>query len=123
MSTRCLIGKMGPDGTIRAIRCFHDGYPDGVGYLLNSNYWEEEEIDELLAIGDVSALDSSPYRTKVYDALSLEYGENSFPARTYQDDVEMGAASKREFFDYAYLFCDGEWLLWDSLGEPGFHPY
>lgn len=115
-----MIGKMAPDGTIKAIRCMHDGYPEGVGALLKSNYWEEEEVDALLGIGDISSLGSSPYQTKTYEALSIEYGEGAYPAKGYGDDLEMLEASHNEFLDYCYLLCDGEWLVDDGYG---FHPY
>ena len=60
MSTRCLIGRQYKDKTIRYIYCHCDGYIDGVGTVLKKFYSDEETIDKLLDLGDLSALGTSP---------------------------------------------------------------
>lgn len=60
MSTRCLIGRQYKDKTIRYIYCHCDGYIDGVGTVLKKFYSDEETIEKLLDLGDLSALGDLP---------------------------------------------------------------
>lgn len=60
MSTRCLIGRQYKDKTIRYIYCHCDGYIDGVGTVLKKFYSDEETIDKLLDLGDLSAIGTVP---------------------------------------------------------------
>jgi hypothetical protein len=48
MATRSLISKANEDGTIQAIYCHHDGYPEHVGKLLVVNY-NQLNLDKLFA--------------------------------------------------------------------------
>lgn len=56
MSTRCRIGVEQSDGTIKSIYCHHDGYLDGVGLLLQTEYDNLEKVNNLVELGDISSL-------------------------------------------------------------------
>lgn len=116
MSTRCMVGRMYADGTIRAIRVHYDGYPSGVGKTLLAHY-SEANIEELLALGHLSSLGATVPETVAYadylsdDEESPEEAAEAFQARTYVDDLRYEKALRDGWWDYAYLLCDGEWLF------------
>ena len=56
MSTRCLIGRKIENNKVEYIYCHHDGYLDGVGEILKTYYTNDDVIDKLMALGDLSAL-------------------------------------------------------------------
>lgn len=63
MSTRSRIGiiRERPEGKapiVESIYCHFDGYPEGVGQTLLDHWTSEEKINELMALGDLSALGS-----------------------------------------------------------------
>jgi len=114
MATRSYIGKQNSDGTIRAIYCHWDGYPNHVGRLLNDHYDEETKVDNLLNLGDLSSLNSTLEETVAY---KHDREENNVDARLFesrQDFILFGNGMSAEFW---YLFCNGEW---ETLGRgPG----
>ncbi len=56
MSTRCLIAILVEDQRFQSIYCHHDGYDynDGVGPMLRQHFNTQESADSLIALGDVS---------------------------------------------------------------------
>jgi hypothetical protein len=56
MATRSTIAQLNKDGTITSIYCHWDGYPEGVGSVLDNHYNTDEMVDKLLNIGDISTL-------------------------------------------------------------------
>lgn len=63
MSTRSRIGiiRSKPEGeapVVESIYCHFDGYPEGVGQTLLDHWADEDKINELLALGDLSVLGS-----------------------------------------------------------------
>lgn len=57
MSTRSRIGiEDGETGKVRSIYCHFDGYPSGVGKTLLEHYRSTAKVEELIALGDISAL-------------------------------------------------------------------
>ena len=56
MSTRCLIGRKIENNKVEYIYCHHDGYLDGVGETLKTYYTNNDVIDKLMALGDLSSL-------------------------------------------------------------------
>ena len=128
MSTRSLIGKMREDGTVEAVYCHHDGYPEGVGRTL-SDFYGEREVDALLALGDVSSLGEEPVSDPSmwkgpFGSASSDFGcpsyrdrgEKGTDAKTYPDDEAYVRAMPDRGVEWAYLFCDSEWLVSDGSG-------
>ena len=56
MSTRSMIGLLMPAGTVRAIYCHSDGYPEHVGAMLVTHYATAARAAALIALGDLSQL-------------------------------------------------------------------
>jgi hypothetical protein len=61
MSTRSRIGiiRQRPEGEapiVESVYCHFDGYPGGVGKTLHEHWTDVSNIDELLRLGDLSAL-------------------------------------------------------------------
>ena len=56
MSTRSLIALKQTDGTVKSIYCHWDGYVSHNGRLLIEHYATPEAVEELLALGPLSAL-------------------------------------------------------------------
>lgn len=110
MATRSAIGFVEYDGSVRAIYCHWDGYPDHNGKMLEEHYDSIEKVEELLDFGDISDLESSIDKLahcsgKYYPALDFD---NSFHFMQYYRD--MGCK-------YFYLFDGNEWIVADHTGE------
>jgi hypothetical protein len=58
MSTRSRVGIETPSGYVRSIYVHFDGYPEGVGRKLLDHWSDEQRINELLDLGDLSGLGS-----------------------------------------------------------------
>jgi len=59
MATRSSISLENADGTILQIYCHFDGYPQGVGKMLEDNYTDLDKVKALISLGSVSVLASS----------------------------------------------------------------
>ena len=53
MSTRSAIICKTPEG-YKGVYCYWDGYLEGVGYTLQSNFRSQEDAEALVALGDLS---------------------------------------------------------------------
>ncbi len=127
MSTRCLIGRKIKDNKVEYIYCHHDGYLDGVGETLKTYYTNDNIIDKLMALGNLSALgeiaESNPDQFnfgKINYNLCAAYKDNG------EEDVDSKIITEKEYVDklstniwisYLYLwdgekwcyYCEGEW--------------
>lgn len=124
MATRSFIGKLLPDGRIRAIYCHSDGYPEWNGAMLVHYYNTDEKIDALLNLGDLSSLEPSIEKPAghsfdlPHEGYTIAYRRDRGPA---QDDAQRSVvfSSDPRFrrsaadcgAEYAYLWKDGEWWV------------
>lgn len=123
MSTRCLIGRENADRTIDYIYCHHDGYISGVGEDLVNHYNNSKKVDELISLGDLSCLGTTPQATGEYTddtkyCISYkELGEDNTEAKQVQNlseflDVRLGQ-------QYIYLYRNIEnrhrWYIFTEL--------
>jgi len=119
MATRSIIGKLNPDNTVTYIYCQYDGYyKGGVGQKLDEHYQDENKINQLLELGDLSTLgEEIGYQQKFDDRKThvkefcLAYGRDRG-----EDDVDAQSISLDEYLkedvhgeDYKYLYRDGKW--------------
>ena len=58
MGTHAHIGIKNADGSIEAVFCHWDGYPEFVGRILRDSYTTEEKVRQLIALGNMSVLGS-----------------------------------------------------------------
>lgn len=101
MATRSLIGKVQDDGTIKAIYCHFDGYPENVGAKLRINY-KDQAVDELLDPGiDLRSLPQRPgeEREELGDPVN----------RRFKSISEFLTTSNNMTCEYAYLYQNGIW--------------
>jgi len=114
MATRSNIGKLNSDNTVSYIYCHWDGYPSHNGTILQEHYNTPEQVDELLALGDMSSLGETIGECNPYDEPGTEAA--SVMLEDYNDSPMI---------DYFYLFTDegwkvsngGEWILLEIEDE------
>jgi len=101
MATRSTIGIKSEDGTIKAIYCHWDGYPEGVGAGLVQFYNTAQQATELINLGGFSALMETLEETK-----AGAYGTPSDSARTFtgEGDWFENFNAGEEYF---YLYTEG----------------
>jgi hypothetical protein len=104
MATRSTIGIKTEDGTIQAIYCHWDGYPEGVGVGLVENYNSKEQAQALIALGGFSSLMETLEETK-----AGAYATESDSARTFTDEKDWleNFNSGEEYF---YLYTSLGWV-------------
>jgi hypothetical protein len=113
MGTRSSIGIKSEDGTIKAIYCHWDGYPEGVGSILAEYYNHKDKAEELINLGGFSSLHETLEETK-----AGAYGTESDKARTFTNEKDWfeNFNAGEEFF---YLYTEGEGFRY-SQGENWF---
>ena len=121
MSTRCYIGKLDEKSNdVRFIYCHFDGYPEYVGYMLDTYYKDHGKVEDLLDLGDISNLKeevspSPSYKEKdIKDKITVAYfrdkggnWENVAPKHTQLANYEKDDV----MIDYKYLYKDGIWFV------------
>lgn len=100
MATRSSIAQVTADGKIEAIYCHWDGYLEGVGTELDTNYTSANKVSELIALGDISSLRSTPEETQSYHKWRGE------PIRTYSFNSVAAYLkwSRNADCEFAYLY-------------------
>ena len=108
METRCRIGLKLNDGTVKSIYCHHDGYFEGVGRTLRSDYTDHDKVEALINLGSISSLGETLENTIAYSRDFNEKYDRNSPNRE----------SEEEFFEnefqYLYLFSpeSGTWKFY-----------
>lgn len=123
MATRSLIGKQNQDGSITSIYCHYDGYPEHNGVILQEYYSSPFQVDQLLALGNLSVLGREiglkqdfNNRSTHFTNWCLAYG------RDRGESNQQAQVSTRESFlstdhgvDYLYLYNDEfEWECYNA---------
>jgi len=104
MATSAFIGRVGKNGKFVGSHVNYDGYESQMLPLL-ANYETDEEVDALLALGNLSELGAD---TDSCVAYHRDRGERF--RRTFLNSLED---AKAEYF-YFYIFVDGSWLRRES---------
>lgn len=124
MSTQSMIVKE-DNGSFHCIYCHFDGYPDCVGEILHNHYQDDDKINELINLGDLSCLGaeigekhpfdshSNPFGTTQYACWCLAYGrdrgEEGTSHRTYNSIKDV--ISYIGCSEYIYLWKNNEWYV------------
>ena len=112
MATRSNIAQLLPDGRLKVISCHCDGYPEGVGAMLEKHYNTPDRVKELMELGDLWRLGQFLYPTGVHSdaaharvtvALGRDHGEPDRQARTHTDCAAWQAAMALDI-EYCYLW-------------------
>ena len=119
MSTRSTIALEFADGTVQQVYVHFDGYLDGVGAELKSDYSDPFKLRELIDGGDMSTI-GEPYTDR-----GESYEDTK--ARCYQNVDEYFAECQQEEYDYIlrpidgrgvwFVRCyatDGKWVTFDE---------
>ena len=93
----------------RAVYVHWDGYLSGVGAELQ-DYTTQAEVEELIAEGDRSSLDSGYYKDR---------GETGVEPKTYDTFDEFREYADGCGAEYYYIFKDGVWYCGDCYGRWG----
>lgn len=110
MSTRSSITALTSDGTYKSIYCHFDGYPSNNGRLLMDNYVEQELIDEMVELGDMSSLGGHP-DDSIYYGRDRGEGDETKPRCGKTPKEALGKNGQ----EYNYLW-DGD--SWSCNGQP-----
>jgi hypothetical protein len=102
MATRSNIGARQQDGTIKAIYCHYDGYPEGVGATLAEHYTDPDKVARLLDLGGFSSLGSTIEET--YAGSYAQRGEVGNEAEIYKDEDEWKTVALDGGVEFLYLF-------------------
>ena len=121
MSTRSHIGMLdNKSNNVRYIYCHWDGYPEYVGYMLNTYYKDRDKVEALINLGDISKLDKNIYPKGNHSFDEPEEGVtvsyNRDRGETWDDTrfktTQLANYGKEDLFiEYSYLFRDGEWYV------------
>jgi hypothetical protein len=116
MATRSNIGVLQTDGTIHAVYCHNDGYPEGVGATLKAHYSKDpdnpwlanEKVEELMDLGNLSALGRTPEESIAY---SRDRGDKNQEATVYRSLQDLFNDCQQ----YVYIYTvEGEWKCYDG---------
>ena len=117
MSTRSRIGLQLSDGVSVLSEYHHwDGYPQGLGVILEEKFNTREKVAELVDGGDMSHCDSD----KGWDFEELKPSRPQYYSERGEDCPPQMSETLTEYLDlaentdgeYAYLF-DGEWTCFE----------
>lgn len=124
MATRCRIGLMLEDGTVKHSYCHYDGYPEGVGETLVQHYNTEDKVKELVSFGDMSYLASEIHPEGEHNFEKPEQGVTVFYNRDRgETDVDSVVTTMDEYLsvqyssciDYLYVFIGSNWWVYNNL--------
>jgi hypothetical protein len=131
MGTRSYIG-MEKMGRVEYVYCHWDGYPSYNGVMLQEHYTDEQKIQKLLDMGDISSLGALTATSEEWAKLSddeasanLADGARRYTL-SYNNWRNEGTKSKEvtlaeyltedpsSWVEYLYLFIDGRWICFSS---------
>ena len=130
MATRSYISKELDDGKIKLIYCHSDGYLTHNGALLIDHFSDDEKLDELLALGDISFLAPNIHPTKnnhnfdfskreegVVVAYARDRGDEGMDARIISME-EVDDFFEESWANYFYIFTkDKEWKFFNCSNK------
>lgn len=116
MSTSAAIGMKMADGSVRAVRLNWDGYPGCAGAILGGWYKTAEQVETLLALGELSEINETPETCVTYHRDRQESYKAPFTFPTVEDYRYTGEG--RLAAEYLYLFDDGKWMVYGLYNDP-----
>ena len=123
MATRSIIAKLDRKNYeeggeyIEAIYCHNDGYLSNNGKLLDQHYQGIDNVNQLLAEGDISSLKDTISDTIFY---ARDRGEDNKEAVTLKDESELlEHAFQQCDAEVVYMFAYGSWYVYDNSNAIG----
>lgn len=124
MGTRSSIGYLLPNGSVKAVYCHWDGYPEYNGEILMKNYTELSKVEELISLGAISSLGkTTKYTEKDYDETNEctrdyhRWRNEEISIQTYKDIGDYKEHGFDACQEYIYLFADGNWYVMGCYNE------
>ena len=109
MSTRSRIGIENENGSVSSIYCHWDGYIEHNGRILKSSYLDRDKVQQLMELGDISALDND---LDLVIAYHRDLGKEYYPAIEHSS---IDVFSRLFGYEYGYVLSkEGEWLTFES---------
>ena len=119
MSTNAAIGMKMADGSVRAVRLNWDGYVGHAGAVLGGWYKTAEQVEALLALGELSEINET---TETCIAYHRDMQGNYRPPVRFETVDEYWYRGKgRLAAEYLYLFEDGKWSVYGLHNDPDWH--
>ena len=124
MATRATIAKLDDNG-VQAIYSHSDNYLEQTGKILDQHYQDEDKVDELLVLGDVSIVDENigvkidfnDYKTRYANKQCKFYmrdrGEKNKHATQLKNESELIEFSNNCDVEFIYMFAYGYWYVYD----------
>ena len=119
MSTNAAIGMKQPDGSVQAVRLNWDGYVGYAGAILGGWYKTAEQVEALLALGELSEIKETPETCTAYHRDMGEEYRAPFSFETVDEYQYRGKG--RLAAEYLYLFDDGKWSVYGLYNDPDWH--
>ena len=116
MSTNAAIGMKQPDGSIRAVRLNWDGYVGYAGAILGGWYKTAEQVEALLALGELRELNETPETCVAYHRDRHEPYKAPVKFATVEEYRRNGES--RMSAEYLYLYNKGTWSVYGLYNDP-----
>lgn len=122
MGTHSRIGKILPNGKVKAITCHYDGYVQGgVGEDLSKHYQDESKIDALLDLGNLSGIGKEIGEKQDFNNFlsqnpnwCLAYGRDRGEKGQEAKEVSLDEYETNLNWEYIYLYKEGKWHFIDA---------
>ena len=110
MSTYAVIAIKRPNGTVNLARLLQNGDPAIAGTILSSSYQTTEQVEALIALGEILNLDITPEKSTLK--------KSGLPG--YVRDEGM-LVRNFDMTHFIYLFDNGKWRFFDTFGTSAWH--
>ena len=131
MATRAIIAKLDDNG-VQAIYSHSDNYLEHTGKILDQHYQDEDKVDELLSLGDVSIVDENigvkidfnDYKLRAENKQCLFYARDRGEKYKQAEQLEDESALLKHAFEYydvnvVYMYAFGSWYVYDNINAIG----
>ena len=127
MATSATITAKCKDGKYRQIYCHYDGYIKGVGKTLFDHFQNQDKIEKLMELGDISILaenidcpDGHFFKNPI-EGYTIAYGRDRGENNTecFVDDSLIECGHNKNLKQYINYFWDGkQWFVaWRYLSK------
>ena len=108
-----MIALQKEDGTLEAVYCHYDGYPEGVGKTLKEHYQDPDKVERLIEGGGMSCLAPDVEDCEYYTG----WGEK-LKIYTAPNTSALAKESKELWCEYLYVYdpsqdTENKWLITD----------
>jgi len=111
MSTRSMIGIQNADGTVKAVYCHWDGYPEHNGKMLLNHYNDKKLTENLIKKGDFSFLAENISNIEYY----VDRGDTDTGPKKYKNVAQFSHYMEDSWCEYFYILdAAGKWYVSDG---------